>query len=35
MTRRLGWRGRYSEDFQAGDVYERPLGRTITATDNS
>jgi itaconyl-CoA hydratase len=35
MTIRPGWQGRFFEDFQVGDVYEHPLGRTITATDNS
>src|SRR5687767_12207385 len=29
-----GWRGRFYEDFEVGDVYEHPLGRTITETDN-
>lgn len=27
--------GRYFEDFTVGDVYRHPLGRTITATDNT
>ena len=27
--------GRYSEDFQVGDVYEHRPGRTITETDNT
>ena len=31
---RAGWRGRYFEDFEVGDVYEHPLGRTVTETDN-
>jgi acyl dehydratase len=36
MTRVVeGWRGRFLEDFQVGDVYRHPLGRTITATDNA
>lgn len=26
--------GRYYEDFQVGDVYEHPYGRTITDADN-
>lgn len=26
--------GRYYEDFQVGDVYEHPYGRTITEADN-
>ena len=30
-----GWRGRFWEDFEVGDVYEHPLGRTVTNTDNS
>jgi itaconyl-CoA hydratase len=34
MTLREGWRGRFFEDFQVGDVYEHPLGRTVTTTDN-
>ncbi len=29
-----GWRGRYFEEFEVGDVYRHPLGRTITSTDN-
>ncbi len=29
-----GWRGRFFEDFTVGDVYEHPLGRTVTTTDN-
>lgn len=29
-----GWRGRFFEDFEVGDVYRHPLGRTITSTDN-
>src|SRR3954453_14164176 len=32
-TVRPGWRGRFFEDFAAGDVYEHPLGRTVTETD--
>ena len=27
--------GRFYEDFVIGDVYRHPLGRTITATDNT
>lgn len=34
MTIREGWRGRFFEDFEVGDVYEHPLGRTITSSDN-
>ena len=29
-----GWRGRFYEDFEVGDVYRHPLGRTITSGDN-
>ncbi len=29
-----GWRGRFFEDFEEGDVYKHPLGRTVTTTDN-
>src|SRR5690606_27889353 len=35
MTTHFGWNGRYFEDFVVGDVYEHPLGRTVTTTDNS
>jgi acyl dehydratase len=34
MTVREGWRGRFFEDFEVGDIYEHPLGRTVTTTDN-
>ena len=34
MTVREGWKGRFYEDFEVGDVYEHPLGRTITTADN-
>jgi len=34
MTVKEGWRGRFFEDFEVGDVYEHPLGRTITTEDN-
>jgi len=30
-----GWRGRFYEDFEVGDVYIHPLGRTILAADNT
>jgi itaconyl-CoA hydratase len=30
-----GRSGRYFEDFQLGDVYRHPLGRTITEADNT
>ena len=35
MPVKEGWRGRLFEDFEVGDIYEHPLGRTITSTDNS
>ena len=35
MTVREGWRGRFFEDFEVGDVYRHPLGRTVTETDNA
>jgi len=35
MAVKEGWTGRYFEDFEVGDIYEHPLGRTVTSTDNS
>jgi len=35
MAVKQGWRGRFWEDFEVGDVYEHPLGRTVYAADNS
>src|SRR4051794_9859810 len=35
MAVKEGWRGRFFEDFEVGDIYEHPLGRTVTTTDNS
>ena len=35
MTIKEGWRGRFFEDFEVGDVYEHLLGRTITSADNT
>jgi itaconyl-CoA hydratase len=29
-----GWTGRVFEDFQVGDIYRHPLGRTVLAADN-
>ena len=34
MALKEGWRGRFFEDFDVGDVYPHRLGRTITQTDN-
>ncbi len=35
MTIKPGWGGRFYEDFEIGDIYRHPLGRTVTTTDNS
>jgi itaconyl-CoA hydratase len=29
-----GWSGRFFEDFEPGDIYYHPLGKTVTSTDN-
>src|SRR5690242_17108899 len=34
MSIKPGWTGRFFEDFSVGDIYQHPLGRTITTTDN-
>jgi itaconyl-CoA hydratase len=34
MAIKPGWQGRVFEDFEAGDVFEHQLGRTVTQTDN-
>ena len=34
MATKQGWTGRVFEDFEVGDVYEHPLGRTLLAADN-
>lgn len=34
MTEQAGWHGRFFEDFTVGDIYQHPLGRTVTTTDN-
>lgn len=34
MTIKTGWEGRYFEDFEIGDIYPHPLGRTLTQHDN-
>jgi acyl dehydratase len=31
---KTGWEGRFYEDFEVGDVYQHPLGRTLTTADN-
>lgn len=35
MTVKDGWQGRFFEDFEIGDIYQHPLGRTVTETDNT
>ena len=35
MAVKPGWTGRVFEDFEVGDVYEHPLGRTVLAADNA
>jgi acyl dehydratase len=35
MTVKECWRGRLFEGFEVGDVYRRPLSRTVTTTDNA
>src|SRR5437868_4115479 len=34
MAIKEGWQGRFFEDFEISDVYQHPLGRTVTTTDN-
>ena len=34
MAVKPGWTGRVFEDFETGDIYEHPLGRTVLAADN-
>jgi itaconyl-CoA hydratase len=34
MAVEQGWTGRVFEDFEVGDIYEHPLGRTILDADN-
>ena len=34
MGTKAGWTGRVYEDFEVGDVYRHPLGRTVIAADN-
>ena len=35
MTIKEGWTGRVYEDFEVGDVYQHPLGRTVLSVDNT
>lgn len=34
MAVKKGWTGRVFEDFEVGDIYEHPLGRTVIPADN-
>ena len=34
MAIKEGWTGRVYEDFEVGDVYRHPVGRTVIAADN-
>ncbi|MEE2776516.1 MAG: MaoC family dehydratase [Acidobacteriota bacterium] len=34
MVAKESWTGRVFEDFAVGDVYEHPIGRTVTTADN-
>jgi itaconyl-CoA hydratase len=34
MAIQQGWTGRVFEDFNIGDIYQHPLGRTVLAADN-
>ncbi|GII86131.1 monoamine oxidase [Sphaerisporangium siamense] len=35
MDVKPGWQGRFFEDFEVGDVYRHPLGRTVSEADNT
>lgn len=35
MKLQPGWQGRFYEDFDVGDVYQHPLGRTVSEADNT
>jgi len=34
MAIKEGWKGRVFEDFEIGDIYRHPLGRTVLTADN-
>jgi len=34
MAEKPGWGGRFYEDFEIGDIYRHPFGRTVITTDN-
>ncbi len=33
MSLKPGWAGRYFEDFEVGDVYRHPYGKTISEAE--
>jgi acyl dehydratase len=35
MGTKPGWQGRFFEDFGVGDIYQHPLGRTVSEADNT
>ena len=35
MSLQAGWKGRFFEDFTVGDIYQHPLGRTVSESDNT
>lgn len=35
MSEKIGWAGRFYEDFEVGDIYPHQIGRTILSCDNS
>ena len=35
MSTEQGWTGRFFEDFEVGDIYRHPLGRTVSESDNT
>jgi itaconyl-CoA hydratase len=35
MAVKVGWPGRVYEDFEVGDIYVHPLGRTVLSVDNT
>jgi itaconyl-CoA hydratase len=34
-TTEPGWQGRFFEDFEVGAIYQHPLGRTVSESDNT
>ena len=34
MAIKPGWQGRFFEDFEVGDIYQHPYGKTITETEH-